>query len=318
MTESQAQQTIIVNHLTRTFDGSIAVKDVSFSVGHGEIVGLLGHNGAGKTTIMKLLTGFLDPDAGDITIGGLNMDQSRQGIQRLIGYLPEILPLYPDMLVLDYLAYTAKLRHIPQAQQIQAVREAIVATGLKDRAFSTIGTLSRGYRQRIGVAQAIIHKPRILILDEPTNGLDPEQTQTMRMLIMHLAKSATVILSTHIMQEVEAICDRVLIMRTGHLALDTQMSRLSDSNRLYVHAETNQAELQNILSNVGHSIKVLPLPHMEKAFWLEYEVLITPELAAQMAQRLMQADIALYGLFPEKQSLEQVFARIIQGSGNSA
>lgn len=315
MTKSQTVNTIVANNLTRTFNGNTAVKDVSFSVTHGEIVGLLGHNGAGKTTIMKLLTGFLDPDSGDIDIDDLSMHDKRKEIQQLIGYLPEILPLYPDMSVLDYLAFTAKLRHIPQDQQISAVRGAITATGLRDRAFSLIGTLSRGYRQRVGVAQAIIHRPRILILDEPTNGLDPEQTQTMRMLILQLAKSATVILSTHIMQEVEAICDRVLIMRTGHLALDTKMVDLSESNRIYLHAETSRTALQRLL---GDNVSVLPMPTREKAFWLEYKQRITKSMVAETASMLARENIALYELHPEKRSLEQVFTNISQGGGIDA
>lgn len=315
MAESQVQNTIVAQNLTRTFNGTTAVKDVSFSVAAGEIVGLLGHNGAGKTTVMKLLTGFLDPDAGDIIIGDLSMHEKRKEIQKLIGYLPETLPLYPDMTVLDYLAFTAKLRGIPQNQQIRAVRSAIAATGLKDRAFSIIGTLSRGYCQRVGVAQAIIHRPSILIMDEPTNGLDPEQTQTMRQLILQLAKSATVILSTHIMQEVEAICDRVLIMRTGHLALDTQMARLSETNRLYLHAETSRTALQKLL---GGAVSVTPMPNREKTFWIEHQGLITNAMVAETALALAQANIALYGLFPEKRSLEQVFTSIIQGGDLSA
>ena len=206
---------IRVDALTRTYGDLTAVDQVSFEIGTGEIVGLLGHNGAGKTTIMKMLTGYLEPTGGSIEIDGLDINTERQAVQQRIGYLPENDPLYYEMTVIDYLDYAATLHGVPDAERFDRIREAIVKTELSSRATDTIGTLSRGFCQRVGVAQAILHHPRLLILDEPTNGLDPTQVQHMRDLIRVLAEHATVILSTHILQEVQAVCSRVIIIHDG-------------------------------------------------------------------------------------------------------
>ncbi len=232
--------------LSRRYGDFLAVDDVSFSIGHGEIVGLLGHNGAGKTTIMKMLTGYLEPSAGVVRVDGTVVEQDRQKVQSQLGYLPENLPLYPELSVADYLEYVAKLREIDPAA---AVRRAIEATELGEKAFDPIATLSRGYKQRLGVAQAILHEPRFLILDEPTNGLDPGQTQHMRSLIKRLSEHATVILSTHIMQEVNALCDRVLILHSGVLAVDERLEDLRSSNHLHVRT-TAGADLPALLGSV--------------------------------------------------------------------
>ena len=220
---------IEADRLTRRYGSFVAATEVSFAIEPGEIVGLLGHNGAGKTTIMKMLTGYLEPSSGLTRIDGIEVEQDPLSVQANLGYLPENLPLYPELSVCDYLAFVAKLRGVdPQS----SVARAIKATELGEKALDPIGTLSRGFRQRVGVAQAILHEPRFLILDEPTNGLDPGQTQQMRQLIQQLAAHATVILSTHIMQEVDAICDRVLILRGGELVLDERMKALKTSNNL--------------------------------------------------------------------------------------
>ena len=172
---------IEADRLTRRYGDFLAVDDVSFSIGHGEIVGLLGHNGAGKTTIMKMLTGYLEPSSGSVRVNGVEVEQDRQRVQQQMGYRPENLPLYPELTVVDYLAYAAELRGVDPAV---AVPRAMAATELEGKAFDAISTLSRGYKQRVGVAQAILHEPRYLILDEPTNGLDPGQTQQMRALAL--------------------------------------------------------------------------------------------------------------------------------------
>ena len=225
---------IRVQDLTRSYGDLKAVDSVSFEIGPGEIVGLLGHNGAGKTTIMKMLTGYLEPSAGAVEIDGLDLAAERQAVQARIGYLPENDPLYPEMTVIDYLDYAASLHGVAAAHRPRRLREAIERTELGAKATDPIATLSRGYRQRVGVAQAILHHPKVLILDEPTNGLDPTQVQHMRGLIRTLAEQATVILSTHILQEVQAVCDRVLILRHGELALDAGMAELRAGKRLLV------------------------------------------------------------------------------------
>jgi len=226
---------IEADRLTRRYGDFTAVDDVSFRIEPGEIVGLLGHNGAGKTTIMKMLTGALEPSSGVVRVDGTALETAPGSVQRQLGYLPESVPLYPELAVVDYLAYVAQVRRLEDAQA--AVARAVEATDLAEKAMDTIGTLSRGYKQRLGVAQAILHEPPFLILDEPTNGLDPGQTQHMRQLVRDLAASATVILSTHIMQEVGAVCDRVLILRDGRLALDERLDDLRSTSRLTLRTD---------------------------------------------------------------------------------
>lgn len=304
------QTTVVANDLVRRFGSTVAVDIVSFSIGGGEIVGLLGHNGAGKSTIMKLLTGFLEPDFGQVVIAGANIADDDFATKKIVGYLPENLPLYLDMTILDYLEFVATVRGIAKTDYRQAVRRSIEACSLTDHAFNPIGTLSRGYRQRVGVAQAILHNPSILILDEPTNGLDPEQTQAMRDLIRKLAAEATVILSTHIMQEVEALCDRVLIMRDGKLALDENMGELKNSKRLRLQTTASRRQLQNTLGHAAHITR----GDEQHSLWLEFNELLTPALAAEINRKLVQADIPVQALHPEQRNLEQVFRQVNAGT----
>jgi ABC-2 type transport system ATP-binding protein len=217
---------ISVQNLTRCYGPVVAVDDFSVEIDRGEIVGLLGHNGAGKTTVMKVLTGFLEPSAGSVSVGGMDVEVDRAGVQRQIGYMPENAPLYPEMLVQEYLCMMAELRAIPGPEVERAVAAAAAAVGVDRHLTKLIGTLSKGYRQRVGLAQALVHRPEVLVLDEPTNGLDPVQIQTIRELIVKLSARATIILSTHILQEIEAVCDRALIMIEGSLVADAPLSEL--------------------------------------------------------------------------------------------
>lgn len=303
---------IKVEALTRTYGGFTAVDGVSFEIGQGEIVGLLGHNGAGKTTIMKMLTGYLEPTGGRIEIDGLDIENHREAIQQKIGYLPENCPVYPEMTVIDYLDYAAALHGIPEEQRIKRVREAIRMTELESKATQPINTLSRGYRQRTGVAQAILHNPSILILDEPTNGLDPTQIQQMRDLIRSLAKQATIILSTHILQEVQAVCDRVLIIRNGQLALDARMDELRSGNRLLVSVDTAPEKTRPIFSKVNgvESVEVLsndgPLYRYALALNRQNDL----EAAPEVTRALLDGGCKLYMLQRERRDLETVFGEI--------
>ncbi len=242
---------IRVEALTRNYGDLTAVDQVSFEIGPGEIVGLLGHNGAGKTTIMKMMTGYLEPTGGSIEIDGLDLATARTAVQSRIGYLPENDPLYPEMTVIDYLDYAAELHGVPEAERLQRIREAIHKTALASKAADPIGTLSRGYRQRVGVAQAILHHPQVLILDEPTNGLDPTQVQHMRELIRALSQQATVIISTHILQEVQALCNRVIIIRNGRKALDATMDELQAGKRLLVAVDAGPERALELFKSVA-------------------------------------------------------------------
>ena len=303
---------IKVNALTRTYGSFTAVDTVSFEIGHGEIVGLLGHNGAGKTTIMKMLTGFLEPTAGAIEIDGLHMPDDREAIQARIGYLPENCPVYPEMTVIDYLEYAAALHGIPESDRPDRVLEAIQKTELSEKAAQSISTLSRGYRQRVGVAQAILHHPTILILDEPTNGLDPTQIQHMRDLIRALAKEATVIISTHILQEVRAVCDRVLIIREGRLALDSSMDQLSSGKRLLLDIDSGPETAQPVISGIEGVDRVESLRQDGEQYC--YAVSCSREdlhnVAAALSKTLIEKGCRLYGLQTEHRDLETVFGEI--------
>jgi ABC-2 type transport system ATP-binding protein len=298
--------------LTRTYGDFTAVDQVSFTIGRGEIVGLLGHNGAGKTTIMKMLTGYLEPTSGHIEIDGLDIRNGREAIQQKIGYLPENCPVYPEMTVIDYLDYAATLHGIPENERPRRVREAIAQTALEEKAAQSISTLSRGYRQRTGVAQALLHNPDILILDEPTNGLDPAQIQHMRELIRSLAKRATVILSTHILQEVQAICDRVIIIRSGRVALDARMEELRSGTRLLVAVDTAPDQTQPILQSVRgvQSVASLDNDGRQYRYALELAQQEADEAAPLVSKALIDKGCKLYALQRERRDLETVFGEI--------
>lgn len=211
---------IRIENLTKKYGGQRAVDGISFEVKTGEIVGFLGPNGAGKTTTMRMITNFITPTEGKIYIGGKLVEDHADEIKKHIGYLPENNPLYQDMPVMDYLEYVAALQAIPKENILPKVAEMIRITGLNREKHKKIGELSKGFRQRVGLAQAMIHDPEILILDEPTSGLDPNQIVEIRKLIRELGRHKTVILSTHILSEVEATCDRILIINQGKIVAD--------------------------------------------------------------------------------------------------
>ncbi len=248
---------ISVKHLSKRYGDFVAVDNVSFSIGQGEVVGLLGHNGAGKTTIMKMLTGFLEPSSGEVELYGHALSTHAALAQADIGYLPENLPVYPELSIIDYLNYCANMHGYSGKLREQRVLDALDKTRLTHRAQDIIHTLSRGYKQRVGVAQALLHSPKLLILDEPTNGLDPEQTQHMRELIRALSKESTIILSTHILQEVEASCDRVLIMDTGKLVLDKKLTDVTQVQGLRVRTDAPESVLHESLPD-GSGITLHP------------------------------------------------------------
>jgi ABC-2 type transport system ATP-binding protein len=218
---------IDVTELKKSYGPVEALRGVSFQIAEGEIVGLLGPNGAGKTTIMKILTGYLQPDEGSVHIGGLDVLTQTQQVQAQLGYLPENAPLYPELSVQDYLWMMTELRQVPADQRLARLSETVYATGLQEHLARPIGTLSKGFRQRVGLAQAILHKPKLLILDEPTLGLDPTQIVEIRRLIRRLAEHSTILFSTHILSEVEALCDRVIILMNGQVKTDARLSELA-------------------------------------------------------------------------------------------
>ena len=297
---------IKINQLSRHYGNLKAVDNISFEIGGGEVVGLLGHNGAGKTTVMKMMTGYLEPTSGSIRIDNLEIGKDTQKIQKRIGYLPENCPVWPEMTVIDYLNYQASLHHVPETEQVSAVARAIKHTALKDHATVTIQTLSRGYRQRVGVAQAILHNPDIIILDEPTNGLDPIQIHQMRNLIQELSKSATVIISTHILQEVQAVCKRVLIMREGKLIIDSTIDDLQAGHRLLLAIDNKEAD--KYLSKLDGVKGVKQTDSSDNI--VQYTLEAESSLAPMIAEAVQKAGDKLYQLQAEVRNLETVFAEV--------
>jgi len=296
---------IRVENLTRRYGELKAVDDVSFYIERGEVVGLLGHNGAGKTTIMKMMSGFLEPTSGFIRVDDLEIGRDTRAIQARIGYLPENCPLYPEMTVIDYLDFQAGLHGVSDADRPGAIARALRRTALAEKATQPIQTLSRGYRQRTGVAQAILHDPDIVILDEPTNGLDPTQILQMRELIRELARTATVIVSTHILQEVQAVCDRVLILSSGRLVVDSRMDSLQEGRRLLI---TVDGEAESALAGVG-GVASVELRSNSDGRWI-YALDADEELGPRIVAALTAAGQGIYTLRPEHRDLETVFAEV--------
>lgn len=222
---------IEVSHLTKKYGGHLAVDDVSFTVEDGQIYGLLGPNGAGKSTIMNILTGYLSATSGQVTVAGHPLPEEADEAKACVGYLPEQPPLYPEMTVGEYLNFAAELKKVPRAQRKEQVLRAARRTGLEKALPRLIRSLSKGYKQRVGIAQALLGSPKIIILDEPTVGLDPAQVIEMRKLIRELGKAHTVILSSHILSEVQAVCQQVLILSKGKLAASGTLQELTADGR---------------------------------------------------------------------------------------
>ena len=222
---------IEVSHLTKKYGGHLAVDDVSFTVEDGQIYGLLGPNGAGKSTIMNILTGYLSATSGQVTVAGHSLPEEADEAKSCVGYLPEQPPLYPEMTVGEYLNFVAELKKVPRAQRKEQVLRAARRTGLEKVLPRLIRSLSKGYKQRVGIAQALLGSPKIIILDEPTVGLDPAQVIEIRKLIRELGKAHTVILSSHILSEVQAVCQQVLILSRGKLAASGTLQELTADGR---------------------------------------------------------------------------------------
>lgn len=250
---------IHVQNIAKSYGSIRALHGVSFDIQPGEIVGLLGPNGAGKSTAIKIITGFLHPDEGLVEIEGKNVLRDLHAVQATIGYLSENTPLYPELSVQSYLTMMAELRAIPSADLVPLLSDAIYGTGLQDYLTRPIASLSKGLRQRVGLAQAILHKPRFLILDEPTVGLDPTQIVEIRALIKSLARESTILFSSHILSEVEAICDRVIIIINGELRADQSLSELSMSNDATLVLERDSDEIEAALESLEGIARVQPM-----------------------------------------------------------
>ena len=303
---------IRIQQLTKRYGAQTAVNNIDFEVKTGEILGFLGPNGAGKTTTMKMITGYLRPDAGDIHIGGKSILD--HDMRRHIGYLPENNPLYLDMPVMDYLEYCAALHGVRRAEIPARIRKMVALCRLNVEKHKRIGELSKGYRQRTGLAQAMIHDPEILILDEPTTGLDPNQIVEIRKLIRDIGKEKTVILSTHILPEVEATCDRILIINRGHIAADgtADLLRKQAQGRQLLHA---RIELFSATEEVLQALQALP--GVETAEVLDagagrFELQCRPDTnaAREVFQLCVSRNWIATELIPFETKLEDVFRNL--------
>ncbi len=302
-----------VRQLTRLYGDFKAVDNVSFKIRKGEIVGLLGHNGAGKTTIMKMLSGYIESNQGMIEIDDIDLQQDPKKAQKNLGYLPENLPIYPEMTVADYLDYASEMKGLSGETKISEIKRVIQATDIVPKLLSPISTLSRGYKQRVGVAQAILGKPKLLILDEPTNGLDPTQTRLIRALIRDLAKEATVILSTHIMQEVDALCDRVLIIRNGQVAVDAQLEELRKSNHLQLTTSLEKDELIALLQPLSTVTQIEETSTEQQVHLYRLGIEETGDhlaLCGDIAKLIIDSGATLFAINQEHRDLETLFREV--------
>jgi ABC-2 type transport system ATP-binding protein len=315
---TQTNQTMVeVTSLRKDFGLTRAVSDISFSVKRGEIVGFLGPNGAGKTTTMRMLTGFLRPTSGTARVDGIDVGEDRLAAQRRIGYLPESAPLYDDMMVVDFLDYVAALRGLERDQLARRKREVCERCGLMDVLGKDIGQLSKGYRQRVGLAQAILHDPDLLILDEPTSGLDPNQIVDIRELILALGREKTVILSTHILPEVQATCGRIIIISDGKLVADDTPDALTERDAgavVHVLVRGETAKAQHVLATVP-GVRHVDLSDGEGAGTAGFRVRTSGSADPREAifQAAVQNGLVLLGMSRERVSLEDTFRRLTRG-----
>ncbi|GAB2538352.1 gliding motility-associated ABC transporter ATP-binding subunit GldA [Rufibacter soli] len=300
---------IEIKDLTKLYGTQAAVDHVSFTVGTGEIVGFLGPNGAGKSTTMKIATCYLPPSSGTVLVNGFDVLEQPKEVRRQVGYLPEHNPLYLDMYVREYLHFVGKLHGLGNNQVKNRTDEMVNLCGLTRESHKKIGALSKGYRQRVGLAQALIHDPQVLILDEPTTGLDPNQIVEIRQLIKEVGQSKTVLFSTHIMQEVSALCDRVLIINQGKLVADSPVAELKNMGR----QETRI--LAEFESEVHPESALLSLPGVERvepAGPLKYRIVAGSQADLRSAIFRMAGEQGwpLVGLQQEENSLEKLFQEL--------
>jgi ABC-2 type transport system ATP-binding protein len=302
---------IAVQGVTKYYGVQKALDNVSFEVKTGEIVGFLGPNGAGKSTMMKIITGFIPATSGIVFINGKEISSDNIEIKKHIGYLPENNPLYPEMYVREYLGFVASIFKMSNSPKKQ-IDNVIEITGLAPEQKKKIGSLSKGYRQRVGLAQALIHNPDVLILDEATSGLDPNQIVEIRNLIREAGKEKTVLLSTHIMQEVEAICDRVIIIDNGVIVADEEKSKIYSilkRHKQIIHVEFDRNADESDLLTIPHAIKV---QQVRKNFWL-IEAEGDEDIRSAVFSFAVKNNLTVLSLQKEESNLEEVFRHLTNG-----
>jgi ABC-2 type transport system ATP-binding protein len=299
---------IQVRGLTKDYGQRRAIENLTFEAEQGEILGFLGPNGAGKTTTMRILTGYMPPTQGEAKVAGYDIISESIEVRRRVGYLPETVPLYNDMTVFDYLKFMADLRHLPNADD--RVDETLEMVGMVDRSEGYIGNLSKGMRQRVGLAQALLHRPEVLILDEPSIGLDPGQVVEVRNIIREIGKERTVLLSTHVLTEAQQLCDRVLIINKGHIiAEDTPanlQARLVGSERALLRV---RGEADDLIPKIN-KIKGINNVHQSAEGVLEFQFAPGQDVRAQVARTTVNGGYDLLELRPVGMSLEDIFLQL--------
>ncbi len=303
---------IEVRSVSKFFGNKKAVQNLSFKIQEGEIIGLLGLNGAGKSTVLKMLGCFLDPSAGDAFVGGISVTEDPQSVRRLIGYLPDKPPLYEEMKTRDYLEFVARLKNVEASKVSSFVNDAIQKTNLLEVTESRLGELSHGFQQRVGIAQALVHKPKILILDEPINGLDPVQIIEMRDLILSLKGAHTVILSSHILSEITRTCDRILVIDRGELVAEGTESQLRGqaSQNLVI-----EVEVREVNASMIEGIKAIPsVQGLEfGASGTKFSVTCNSDVRSQVAKVILEKQGELLFLGRKDAELETLFFKLVKG-----
>lgn len=299
---------ITVQSLTKDYGPKRAIENLNFTADKGEVLGFLGPNGAGKTTTIRILTGFMPPTSGVAQIGGHDVIEESLEVRKLVGYMPETVPLYDDMRVYDYLKYMGQLRHLDNLED--RVEDVLEKIGLLDRSESLIKNISKGMRQRVGLGQALIHEPEVLILDEPTIGLDPKQIREVRNLIQEIGKERTVLLSTHILSEAQQICDRVIIINKGQIvaedAPENLQNRLSSSRKVSVRVGADPEKAVDLIKKVEGVISI----DLNHNGLIQFENPSDQDPRAEVAKLLVEKGFDLLELTPEAVNLEDIFLKL--------
>ena len=310
---------IEVTNLTKYYHTLCAVDQINFDIQKGEILGLLGPNGAGKTTTLRMLTGYLQPSSGNIQVKGLSVDTHILEIKKMLGYLPESAPLYHDMLVYDYLNYVAAIREIKGDQKLARIRHLADLCGINEVMHQPIGELSKGYKQRVGLAHAMMNDPEVLVLDEPTSGLDPNQIVEIRKIIKEIGKEKTIILSTHILSEAEATCDRIVIISQGKIVADGSSESLKRSaggkNIMYLSLQNADfLPLQESLADINGIENVSRISETDSILSVRLAYESKDDLRPYVYRKIKETDWILLDFHQETQSLENIFRELTKES----
>lgn len=309
---------IEVKNITKKYGSFIAVDDISFKINEGEIIGLLGPNGAGKSTTMNMITGYIEPTEGEIVVNGFNISKKPKKAKAQIGYMPEGVPLYLDLTVKEFVTYMAELKKVDRKTRKEKVEKIIEQTGLKDVEKKLTRNLSRGYKQRVSLAGALVGEPKVLILDEPTVGLDPKQITEIRALIKELGKTHTIIISSHILSEVSQICNKVIIINKGKIvATDTPKNlekKVSTKNIIYVTVEDNDNKIEKVKKKISE-IKSIELIEENEDGTKTYEINAKKDtdLRKPLFNECAKNDITIYEMKQEDITLEDAFMKLIEG-----